>query len=480
MNAERIHPFRFKNACCIAAAVVLTLLVAQQTVTQKELADQLELIQFGNGSLLLSDDGGPAIDHINYSGGQDMAITEGSVPSTAVVEQARARYARAVDAGLSLDLTRGKPSPEQLDLSTALLGLLSEGHTSPSGIDCRNYGGLEGLPEARALFAQYLEVEPQEVWVQGNSSLRLMYDTVSWCHSLGTSSGSAWSAQGPIKFLCPTPGYDRHFHLLAHLGFELIPVKMTDDGPDLETVQRLVRDDASVKGMFCVPRFSNPTGTVYSDETVQALASMVTAAPDFRVFWDNAYARHSLVADAPELRPFLDACKSAGQAERALIFGSTSKVTLAGAGLSMIAVAGDNQRWLRSHLSMQAIGPNKLTQLAHLRFFDGIAAIDRHMEQHASLLRPRFAAAADALENSLGPLRIAQWSRPEGGYFISLDTLPGCATRTVELAAAAGVKAHAGGCHLALQSGCDRSEPPLSAEFPERKRSQEEYRGSRG
>ncbi len=354
--------------------------------------------------------------------------------------EAQERYDAAIGRGLALDLTRGKPSPEQLDLSAPLLGLLAQGHTSPSGIDCRNYGVLEGLPEVRALFAPYLDVEPSEIWVQGNASLRLMFDTVSWCMFLGTGTGPAWAQQGPVKFLCPTPGYDRHFHLLEHLGAVLVPVAMRDDGPDLESVQRLVRDDASVKGMFCVPRFSNPTGTVYSDETVNTLAAMETAAPDFRVFWDNAYARHSFESQAPELNPFLEACKVAGQAERALIFGSTSKVTLAGAGLSLVAVAGTNQAWLKGHLSKQAIGPNKLTQLAHLRFFEGPGAIERHMAKHAELLKPRFEAAGQVLEQTLGALGVAQWSKPDGGYFISLDTMPGCAARAVELASAAGVK----------------------------------------
>lgn len=352
---------------------------------------------------------------------------------------ARGRLEEARGQGLALDLTRGKPSPEQLDLAQPLLDLLGEVTRTASGTDCRNYGVLEGLPEARELFADFLRVRSDEVFVQGNSSLRLMHDLLAWSLLVGTSDGGPWVLEGPTTFLCPAPGYDRHFHLCSHLGVRMEPVAIGPDGPDLERIGERIQD-ASVRGMFCVPRFSNPTGSVYSDEVVRGLANMEPACEDFRIFWDDAYARHELIPEAPLAGSLLDACKAAGCPERAYVFGSTSKVTLAGAGVSMVAVAGKNLDWLRANLSKQTIGPNKLVQAAHVEFLGNLDGVTRLMGRHADLLRPRFAAALAVLEDRLRPLSIATWTQPEGGYFVSLDTLPGCAETVVDLASKAGVK----------------------------------------
>lgn len=354
-------------------------------------------------------------------------------------EGARQRLEEAKASGLALDLTRGKPSPDQLDLAQPLLDRLGAVTRAANGFDCRNYGILEGLPEARTLFAQFLRVSPDEVYVQDNSSLRLMHDLLAWSLLVGTSEGGPWVQEGETTFLCPSPGYDRHFHLCSHLGVRTEAVSIGPDGPDLERIAERVQDP-SVRGMFCVPRFSNPTGSVYSSEVVQALASLEPACPDFRIFWDDAYARHELEAGAPLAGSLLDACKQAGCPERAYVFGSTSKVTVAGAGVSMIAVAGRNQDWLRGNLSKQTIGPNKLVQAAHVEFLGDIDGVDRLMAQHAALLRPRFEAALAVLEERLEALSVASWTRPQGGYFVSLDTLPGCAETVVDLAAKAGVK----------------------------------------
>ena len=343
---------------------------------------------------------------------QDLEPDHDQVATAA--KTARQRLEEAKSSGLSLDLTRGKPSPEQLDLAQPLLERLGAVTRAANGFDCRNYGILEGLPEARVLFADFLRVDADEVYVQDNSSLRLMHDLLAWSLLVGTSEGGPWVLEGETTFLCPSPGYDRHFHLCGQLGVRTEAVELGPDGPDLERIAERVRDP-SVRGMFCVPRFSNPTGSVYSEEAVAALASMETACPDFRIFWDDAYARHELEPDAPLAGALLDACKRAGRAERAYVFGSTSKVTVAGAGVSMVAVAGKNHDWLVDNLSKQTIGPNKLVQAAHVEFLEDIQGVERLMTRHAELLRPRFEAALSVLAERLEPLSVATWTRPSGG-----------------------------------------------------------------
>ncbi len=370
----------------------------------------------------------------------------GSLSSAA--SAAKERHESAAASGLQLDMSRGKPSPDQLSLVEGMLESVSPGDVrSEHGTDCRNYGGdLFGLPEARRLFAAMLDVSADSVIVQDNSSLRLMFDTVAQCLLVGTSQAGPWRALDKVKFLCPVPGYDRHFGLLEYFGVEMIPVDMTDVGPEMETVERLVRDDASVRGIFCVPRHSNPTGATYSAVTVQALASMSTAAPDFRIFWDNAYAVHHLTSSPPPLSSLLDSCEQAGNPDRVLMFGSTSKISFAGSGVSLLAASASNLSWLRGHLSKQSIGPDKLNQLRHVRFFRDLAGIESHMRRHAEIIGPKFELVDRVLEERLGGLvssdgrPLASWSLPHGGYFISFDVLPECARRVYDLASQAGLK----------------------------------------
>lgn len=354
----------------------------------------------------------------------------------------RARYERFRAVGLSLDMSRGKPCAEQLDLSNGLITCLGPGDCrAADGTDCRNYGGLEGLPEARVLFARYLGARPEETLVGGNSSLAMIYNSVTWAMTHGVPGGDApWGRLPVVRFLCPSPGYDRHFAILEHFGIEMVPVGMGPHGPDIVAVERLSRDDAAVKGIVCVPKYSNPTGIIYSDETVDRLAAMKTAATDFRILWDNAYAVHDLSDSPPALRNLLEACASAGHADRVYVFGSTSKVTFAGAGVAAMAASVRNIAQLKKHLDIQTIGPDKLNQLRHVRFLwdmDGIRAL---MRRHATILRPRFDAVQQVFEAQLGGKGVAEWSRPEGGYFVSLDTAPGCARSVVAMAAEAGVK----------------------------------------
>ncbi len=319
-----------------------------------------------------------------------------------------------------------------------------------NGFDCRNYGVLEGLPEARAFFGEFVGAPADQVIVGGNSSLTMMHDAVvrALLHGVpvGDSVGTPWltqKAEGGIKFLCPSPGYDRHFAVCEHHGFELVTVDMRDDGPDMDQVEALVAGDAAIKGMWCVPKYSNPTGITYGDATVRRLAAMKTAAPDFRIFWDNAYAHHHLYLDGKageELLDVLAACAEAGHPDRPLLFGSTSKVSFAGSGVAAMAASPANVADALKHLGKQTIGPDKLNQLRHLAFFKDMAGVEAHMRRHAEILRPRFRAVVDAFEHELGGRNVATWTEPRGGYFVSLDTPDGCATEVVRLAGEAGVK----------------------------------------
>jgi len=352
------------------------------------------------------------------------------------------RYAIICDRKLSLDITRGKPSPEQLDLSNRLLeNVSSDDFRSPEGTDCRNYGGLDGLPEAKKLFADYMGVTPEEIIIGGNSSLNLMYDTFlrAMLHGVGNNP-TPWCRQPALKFICPSPGYDRHFSICEHLGIEMIPVAMTDEGPDMDAVESLVAEDNAVKGIWCVPLYSNPTGAVYSDDTVDRLARMTTRATDFRIFWDNAYAVHYFGEHPDSVRNILDACKTAGNPNRPFLFGSTSKLTFPGAGLAMIAGSSANMAWVRSQLFFQTIGPDKINQLRHVLYFGDLEGIHNHMDKHAAILRPRFQAVQEILTQELEVKGIASWTRPRGGYFVSFDTSDGCARAVVQMAAEAGVK----------------------------------------
>lgn len=353
-------------------------------------------------------------------------------------EELRGRYAALTARKLALDMTRGKPCAEQLDLSLGMLELRD--YKAADGSDCRNYGGLEGLPEARRLFADLLGVEPSEVIVGGNSSLALMHDTIVQALLKGLPDTPPWTAQPAVRFLCPSPGYDRHFAICERFGIEMVTVEMRDDGPDMDEVERLVGSDPAVKGIWCVPRYSNPTGTTYSDAVVDRFARMESAAPDFRIFWDNAYAVHHLVERPAPLKNLLAACRAAGHADRPFIFTSTSKISFAGGGISALAASASNLRHLLAGLSIQTIGHDKLNQLRHVRFFKNAAGVAAHMQKHAAILKPKFDAVNEILERELAASGIAHWTRPQGGYFLSLDTLDGCASKVVAMADAAGVK----------------------------------------
>ncbi|MEE9306296.1 MAG: aminotransferase class I/II-fold pyridoxal phosphate-dependent enzyme [Spirochaetia bacterium] len=342
---------------------------------------------------------------------------------------------------LSLDMTRGKPGPEQLDISNGMLTIVGENNfLTPSGLDVRNYGGLDGFPEAKRLFADFLDVSPDEVIIGGNASLNLMYDTVAQVMSHGTSGeGKPWFGQ-KIKFLCPVPGYDRHFAICEHFGIEMIPVPLTDGGPDMAGVEDLVRVDPAIRGMWCVPKYSNPSGVVYSDETVERLASMKTAAADFRILWDNAYTVHHLGGGPARLKNILETCKKSGNPDRVLIFGSTSKVSFPGAGIAVMAGSGNNVEWVRGRLFFQTIGPDKINMLRHVLYFKNMKGILDHMDKHARIIAPKFQAVQEILERELGGKDVATWTEPQGGYFVSLDTKPGRAAAVVALAGELGVK----------------------------------------
>jgi aspartate/methionine/tyrosine aminotransferase len=376
-----------------------------------------------------------------------MDFTEKSETELAgIVNQAEQTYDRLRGRNLALDMTRGKPAPDQLALSDAMLSIVGPGETDgDDGTDYRNYGILAGIPEARAFFATYMEVEPSEVIVGGNSSLTLMYDAMAGGMMFGMPTGqqdggAPWKDQGKVKFICPVPGYDRHFAICERLGLEMISVEMTPEGPDMDAVEALVADDAAIKGMWCVPKYSNPTGETYSDATVERLAAMKVAAPDFRIFWDNAYAVHHLGNGPATVMNLLSACKAAGDPDRVLMFGSTSKITIAGAGVAVLAASESNIADALKKMFYSSIGPDKINQLRHVRFFGDMDGVLAHMDKQAALIAPKFACVNDALERHLGGKGIATWTKPEGGYFVSVDVLDGCASEIIKLAGTAGVK----------------------------------------
>jgi len=369
------------------------------------------------------------------SHGVDTASLRASAPD---LEQ---RFAGFKAKKLALDMTRGKPCAEQLELSNSLLTILGPtDFRAADGTDCRNYGGLDGLPEAKALFSAFLGVAKDEVLVGDNSSLTLMHDTIAHALLHGVPGGEAPWSRDKVKFLCPVPGYDRHFAICQHFGIEMLNVDMTDEGPDMDKVETLAGSDASIKGIWIVPKYANPTGATCSDRVVERLARMKTAAKDFRIIWDNAYAHHHLTDAPPKLADLLAAAKQAGNADRVLIYGSTSKVSFAGAGLAVMGGSTANIGWIRGHRSKSTIGPDKLSELRHVRFFKDMAGIEAHMKKHAALIKPKFDAVDRVLTRELAGKGIAAWTKPLGGYFVSLDVLDGCARAVIQMAAEAGVK----------------------------------------
>jgi DNA-binding transcriptional MocR family regulator len=358
------------------------------------------------------------------------------------------REYRALQArGLALDLTRGKPSAEQLDLSEPLLALPGAGkHLAADGTDTRNYGGLRGLMELREIFGELLQVPREQLVAFGNSSLELMYECLVHAVLFGVPGlAQPWGLGTGAALLCPVPGYDRHFAMCEKLGIEMITVPMNAAGPDMDEVERLVVADARIKGIWCVPKYSNPSGTRYSEETVARLARMRTAAADFRIFWDNAYAVHHLTEVRHEVADILALATAAGHADRPLVFGSTSKITLAGGGVAFFGASPANVDWLIGHLAKRTVGPDKVNQLRHALFLQTASGVHAHMDQHRALLKPKFDLIQRTLASQLGDSGVVNWTVPEGGYFVTLNVLSGCASRVVELAAAAGIALTAAG-----------------------------------
>lgn len=352
-----------------------------------------------------------------------------------------ADYQTILDQKLSLDLTRGKPSAEQLSLSDSLDGLLEGNYKGSDGTDVRNYGGLDGLPEAKQLGADLMGVDASDVLVGGNASLTLMFQAMLTANNFGlTGPESAWNRGGKVKFICPVPGYDRHYTVCEQLDIEMINVDMTATGPDMDAVEALVKADSSIKGIWCVPKYSNPTGVIYSDETVDRIAALGKIAGDnFRVFWDNAYSVHDLGAFKP-LASIKDACAKHGTPDSVLQFGSTSKITFAGAGVAFMAASAANLTGFKKVLGTLTIGPDKVNQLRTTTLLPNKDALLKHMEKHAEILAPRFSAVLESLEANFGDNDLGTWEKPEGGYFVSFDTRPGVAVAAAKLAAEAGVK----------------------------------------
>lgn len=386
----------------------------------------------------------------------------------AQLDTLEAQYRALAERQLSLDLTRGKPGTEQVSLSDALDGILEGDYRASNGTDVRNYGGLDGLPEAKALFSMVMGVPESDIVIGGNSSLTLMYSVIDFALNVGLRGAeSAWGNSDELKFLCPVPGYDRHFAICEHLGIEMIPVAMDANGPDMDEVERLVSSDPAIKGIWCVPRFSNPTGCVYSEETVERLARLGTiASDDFIVMYDNAYAVHIIDADAPELANIRDYSVKHGTESSVFQFGSTSKVTFAGAGVAFLSSSPANLAAFKQHLGFQSIGPDKVNQLRHVKLLQSPAGIAAHMEKHAALLRPRFAAVLATLENELGDTGMGEWLSPQGGYFISFNTRPGLAQTVVKLAADIGVALTPAGATYPYGNDPEDSNIRLAPSYP--------------
>ncbi len=364
---------------------------------------------------------------------KEQLLTEKSV-----LEQ---QYAEYKAKGLKLDMSRGKPAPEQLDLSIdMLLHCLDGDYKASNGIDCRNYGILDGIPEAKKLFEEMLNIGDDEIIVGGNSSLQLMYDTIIRALHFGVYGGDKpWGKCDKVKFLCPVPGYDRHFAICESLGIEMIPVNYKEDGPDMDEVERLVASDEQIKGIWCVPMYSNPTGITYSDEVVRRFAALKPAAKDFRIFWDNAYCVHHLSDDHDSLLNIIEECKKAGNPDMVFQFTSTSKISFPGGGLAVIVASKNNIDFIKNQMTVQTIGFDKLNQLRHCKFFKNYGGIKAHMKKHAAIIQPKFSVVLYVLNKEIAPLGIGKWVSPKGGYFVSFDAMEGCAKRIVSLAAEAGV-----------------------------------------
>ena len=358
------------------------------------------------------------------------------------LEQLKAEYSEICEKDVQLDMSRGKPGADQLDLSMGLFDVFQSTSDlkSENGLDCRNYGLLDGLPEAKRMMAEIMDVKPENVIIYGNSSLNIMYDTVARSYAEGVMGSTPWCKLDQVKWLCPVPGYDRHFAVTEHFGIEMINVPLLEDGPDMDLVEKLVSEDASIKGIWCIPKYSNPTGTVYSEEVVKRMAALKPAAEDFRIYWDNAYVIHHLFEENQAQIPnILEECEKAGNPDMVYEFASTSKVTFPGVGVAAMASSEANLKAIKAQMTVQTIGHDKINQLRHYRYFKNFDGVKAHMMKHAALLRPKFQAVLDKLESDLRDADIATWTNPVGGYFISLNVMDGCAKKVVQMCKDAGM-----------------------------------------
>lgn len=390
-------------------------------------------------------------------------------------QQLQAAYDEMKALNLKLNMARGKPGADQLDMEADFFNMLNPyvNFSSEKGIDCRNYGELTGIQEARVLMADVMGVDESQVIIFGNSSLNIMYDTVARSMLFGVCGSTPWCKLDQVKFLCPVPGYDRHFAITEQFGIEMIPIPLLETGPDMDLVEQYVNNDASVKGIWCVPKYSNPEGVTYSDETVKRFAALKPAAEDFRIYWDNAYVIHDLYEDRhDELLEILSECEKAGNADLVFEFCSTSKVTFPGSGIAALASSRKNLEFIESIITIQTIGHDKLNQLRHVRYFKNLDGMKNHMKKHANLIRPKFEIVLNELEGELKELGIGKWTNPNGGYFISFYSLPGCAKSIVRLCQDAGVVMTGAGATYPYKNDPEDSNIRIAPTYP----SQEELK----
>ena len=387
----------------------------------------------------------------------------------ALKESLNKEYAEAKAKGLALDMSRGKPSAKQLDVSLGLLDTINSSSDLKTldGTDCRNYGVLDGIPEAKKLMADMMGTTPDHVIVYGNASLNIMFDQISRAYTHGILGNTPWCKLDKVKFLCPVPGYDRHFAITERFGIEMINIPMSESGPDMGMVEEYVSNDASVKGIWCVPKYSNPQGYTYSEETVKRMAALKPAAEDFRIFWDNAYVIHDLYDDnKDEIADIISECEKAGNPDMVFEFASTSKVSFPGSGIAALATSANNIADIKKQLTIQTIGHDKLNQLRHVRFFKDINGLKEHMRKHAEVIRPKFEAVESVLEEELSGLGIGSWTEPKGGYFISFDAMDGCAKAIVAKCKEAGVKLTGAGATFPYGKDPKDSNIRIAPSFP--------------
>lgn len=381
----------------------------------------------------------------------------------------REQYKNILDMDINLDMSRGKPNTEQLNLSEEMITVLAHDDTvkSEEGFDCRNYGGIDGIIETKKLISQMIGTRAENIIIYGNSSLNVMYDTVSRSMTHGVNGSTPWCKLDKVKFLCPVPGYDRHFAITEFFGIEMINIPMNSDGPDMDLVEKLVNSDDTVKGIWCVPKYSNPTGISYSDEVVKRFAALKPAAEDFRIYWDNAYAVHHLFEDdRDELLDILSECEKMENPDIVYEFCSTSKVTFPGSGVAAIATSKANRDFILKQLTIQTIGHDKLNQLRHSKFFKDLSDVEAHMSRHAAILRPKFETVLKSLEKEIGDLNIVTWQKPKGGYFISLNTMKGCAKKVVSMCKEAGVVLTNAGATYPYGNDPDDSNIRIAPSYP--------------